>query len=85
MKRGTKSLVRIARQNPLTSFFSEEAANKGIYQFQLRVFTGPLRSTLRWWLSTFVNAPFRLSRFHIGQERLCPCVIWEFPGGSYTC
>jgi tetratricopeptide (TPR) repeat protein len=37
------------------------------YQCGVRVFTGPIRRTLRWRLSTFVNVLLHPSRFHTGS------------------
>ncbi len=62
--RGTEAADLEARARSIRAKYP-----KGSYQCQLRAFTRPIRRTLRWRLSTFVNAVFHPSRFHTGQER----------------
>jgi tetratricopeptide (TPR) repeat protein len=63
MGRVTEAVDLEARARSIWAKYPKESC-----RYELRCFTKPMRRTLWWRLSTFVNAIFHPSRFHTGQE-----------------
>lgn len=64
MGRGPEAAELETRSRSIRTKYPE-----GSYQCQLRTFTRPMKRTLRWRLSTFINVLLHPSRYKMGQQR----------------